>query len=183
MKKLFILLILSMTCLVSFAQENNLEQRVTNLYNQLKQLESDMKKYYIDEPKASCEIHDFKLFLTRAEGNLDTGDVNIYITIVNEGQERYFEPYQGSSFNSSITFDQHQTKKLASIPGHFAGGNVRGIRMMRRIPHEYVINVKDVNKAELIRELQLELYIKDSNLKNEFPIISFTNIRVDWTED
>ena len=149
MRKLFILLTLSMTCLVLFAQENNLEQRVKILDNQLKQLESDMKKYYIDEPKDSYEIHGFKLFLTRAEGNLDTGEVNIYLTIVNEGTERELTPWDGSS----VTFDQHQTKKLEYYPGHFAGGNIQVMRMMRRIPHEYVINVKGVNKAELIIQI------------------------------
>ena len=172
-------MMLSMTCLVTFAQENSLEQRVANLEKQLEKLENDMKKNYIDEPKDSIEIHGFKLFLTRAEGNLDTGEVNIYLTIVNEGTEREITPWDGSS----VTFDQHQTKKLGLYPGHFAGGNIPSMRMMRRTPHEYVINVKGVNKADLIRELQLKLFINDSTLKEQFPIISFTDIPVDWTED
>lgn len=178
MRKILFVLSLCMMCTVGFAQQDDLSARVTKLENQLKQLENDMKKNYIDEPEKEKTIHDFKIFVTRAEGNLDTGEVLIYMTIVNEGIERSFCIYDGS-----ITIGQHQNKPLGSYPGHFAGGNLHEMRMMRRTPCEYVIPVKVDQQTNLINGLLLRLFLEDLKFEDRFSYVPFGDISIKWTEE
>lgn len=164
--------------IAGFSQETTLEQRVSILEQNFKYLEKQLNDNLIGKPLALAKSHGFCFDITKIEGNEDNGEVSIYMTIWNTGEDRkfYFS-------NATYTIGKDQNGSI-SQPGHYAGSDIRHMKLIPNTPCEYIIKLNRVKKAPLLTGLRLELNIEEKGkifgIDDE---ITFKNIPIQWVDD